>query len=44
MEIILDTSVWIEYFKRKDPWFNEVQTHLNMLNIKIIDPVIGEIL
>jgi predicted nucleic acid-binding protein len=44
MGIILDTSVWIEYFKRNDPWFNEVQSHLNMLNIKIIDPVFGEIL
>jgi len=44
MNIILDTSVWIEYFKRNDPWFNEVQTHLNLLNIKIIDPVIGELL
>jgi len=44
MKIILDTSVWIEYFKRNDPFFDEVQAHLNMLNIKIIDPVIGEIL
>ena len=44
MKIIPDTSVWIEYFKRHDPYFNEVQAHLNMLNIKIIDPVIGEIL
>jgi len=44
MKIILDTSVWIEYFKRSDPYFNQVQAHLNMLNIKIIDPVIGEIL
>ena len=44
MKIILDTSVWIEYFKRNDPYFNEVQAHLNMLNIKILDPVIGEIL
>jgi len=44
MNIILDTSVWIEYFKRNDPYFNQVQTHLNLLNIKIIDPVIGELL
>ena len=44
MNIILDTSVWIEYFKRNDPYFNKVQTHLNLLNIKIIDPVIGELL
>jgi len=44
MEIILDSSIWFEYFKRHDPYFKEVQSLLNMLNIKIIDPVIGEIL
>jgi predicted nucleic acid-binding protein len=44
VKIILDTSVWIEYFKRNDPYFNQVQAHLNLLNIKIIDPVIGELL
>ena len=44
MNIILDTSIWIEYFKRNDPYFNQVQAHLNLLNIKIIDPVIGELL
>ncbi len=44
MNIILDSSVWFEYFKRNDPYFMEVQAQLNMLNIKIIDPVIGEIL
>jgi predicted nucleic acid-binding protein len=44
MNIILDSSVWFEYFKRKDPYFKEVQMHLNTFSIKIIDPVIGEIL
>jgi predicted nucleic acid-binding protein len=44
MDIILDSSVWFEYFKRNDPYFNEVQTYLNVMRIKIIDPVIGEIL
>lgn len=44
MNIILDSSVWFEYFKRNDPYFLEVQAQLNMLNIRIIDPVIGEIL
>ena len=44
MKIILDTSVWIEYFKRNDPYFSQVQAHLNLLNITIIDPVIGELL
>lgn len=43
MDIILDSSVWFEYFKRNDPYFKEVQTYLNILNVKIIDPIIGEI-
>ena len=44
MDILLDSSVWFEYFKRKDPYFKEVQMYLNTLSIKIIDPIIGEIL
>jgi hypothetical protein len=44
MDIIVDSSVWFEYFKRNDPYFKEVQTYLNILSIKIIDPIIGEIL
>ncbi len=44
MDILLDSSVWFEYFKRKDPYFIKVQSFLNTLSIKIIDPVIGELL
>jgi predicted nucleic acid-binding protein len=44
MDIILDSSVWFEYFKRNDPYFKEVQSYLNVMSIKIIDPIIGEIL
>ena len=44
MDIILDSSVWFEYFKRNDPYFKEVQAYLNVLSIRIIDPIIGEIL
>jgi len=44
MAILLDSSIWFEYFKRKEPYFKEVQAYLNTLSIKIIDPVIGEIL
>jgi predicted nucleic acid-binding protein len=44
MAILLDSSIWFEYFKRKEPYFQEVQAYLNTLSIKIIDPVIGEIL
>lgn len=43
MDIIVDSSVWFEYFKGKDPYFKEVQSFLNVLSIKIIDPVVGEI-
>ena len=44
MDIIVDSSVWFEYFKRKDPYFQEVQNNLDALNIKILDPIVGEIL
>jgi hypothetical protein len=44
MDIIADSSVWFEYFKRNDPYFREVQNYLNILSIKIIDPIVGEIL
>jgi len=43
MDIIADSSVWFEYFKGNDPYYKELQTHLNILSIKIIDPIIGEI-
>lgn len=44
MDIIADSSVWFEYFKGNEPYYNEVQTYLNILSIKIIDPIVGEIL
>ena len=44
MDLIVDSSVWFEYFKGNEPYFTDVQKHLNSLSIKIIDPVIGEIL
>ena len=44
MDIIVDSSVWFEYFKGNDPYYKEVQTYLNILSIKIIDPIVGEIL
>ena len=44
MDIIVDSSIWFEYFKGKDPYMTELQTLLNSLTIKIIDPIIGEIL
>jgi len=44
MDIIADSSVWFEYFKGNEPYYKEVQTCLNILSIKIIDPIVGEIL
>jgi predicted nucleic acid-binding protein len=44
MDILVDSSVWFEYFKRNEPYFKEVQANLEILSIKIIDPVLGEIL
>ena len=44
MDILVDSSVWFEYFKRNDPYYKDIQTYLEILGIKIIDPVIGEIL
>ena len=44
MDIIVDSSVWFEYFKRNDPYYQEVQNYLDVLSIKIIDPIISEIL
>jgi predicted nucleic acid-binding protein len=44
MELIVDSSVWFEYFKRNDPYFMEVQKYLDTLSVKILDPIVGEIL
>lgn len=44
MNIVADSSIWFEYFKGNDPYFKELQLYLNNLSIKIIDPIIGEIL
>jgi hypothetical protein len=44
MDLIVDSSVWFEYFKRNDPYYQEVQRYLDTLSVKILDPIIGEIL
>ena len=44
MDIIVDSSVWFEYFKKNDPYYKDVQTFIEIFSVKIIDPVIGEIL
>ena len=44
MDLIVDSSVWFEYFKRNDPYYQEMQRYLDTLSVKILDPIIGEIL
>ena len=44
MEIIVDSSIWFEYFKGNNPYYKELQLYLNILSVKIIDPIISEIL
>jgi predicted nucleic acid-binding protein len=44
MDLIVDSSVWFEYFKRNDPYYQEVQRYLDTLSVKILGPIIGEIL
>jgi hypothetical protein len=44
MTVIIDTSVWFEYFKGNEPYYSKAQQLINTLSIKIIDPIIGEIL
>ena len=43
MDVIVDSSVWFEYFKRNDPYYHDVQINLDASNVKILDPIIGEI-
>lgn len=44
MDLIVDSSVWFEYFKRNDPYYQELQSYLDTLSVKILDPIVGEIL
>lgn len=42
--IILDTSIWIEYFKGNEPYFQEVQGLIDARMIYGIEPIFGELL
>jgi predicted nucleic acid-binding protein len=44
MNVIIDTSVWFEYFKGNEPYFSITQKLLNSFSVRIIDPIVGEIL
>ncbi|MBA7540807.1 hypothetical protein ES705_33110 [subsurface metagenome] len=42
--VILDTSVWIEFFKGNEPYFREVQKLIDTRSVFAIEPVFGELL
>ena len=42
--VILDTSVWIEFFKTKDPFFDEVSVLLERNEIIGLSFIFGELL
>ncbi len=42
--ILIDTSVWIEFFKQKEPFKKNVQSLLEAQIIVAIEPVFAEIL
>jgi len=43
-KIIIDTSIWIEYFKNNSNYVTFIEENLNLENIYIIGPVISELL
>jgi len=42
--VILDTSVWIEYFKGNEPYFKNVQGLINSHSVYTIEPIFSELL
>lgn len=42
--IILDSSVWIEYFKGNEPYYREVQSLIDSQSVCAIEPIFGELL
>lgn len=42
--VLIDTSVWIEYFKGNEPYFKRVQDLINSRSAFAIEPVFGELL
>lgn len=42
--VILDTSVWIEFFKGKEPYFKEVLGLIESRSVIALEPVFGELL
>ena len=42
--VILDTSIWIEYFKGNQSYFQEVQSLIDARSVYAIEPIFGELL
>jgi tRNA(fMet)-specific endonuclease VapC len=43
-KIIVDTSIWIEYFKNNSDYVPFIEENLNLENIYMIGPIISELL
>ena len=43
-KIIIDTSIWIEYFKNNSDYVSFIEENLNLENIYILGPIISELL
>lgn len=43
-KIIIDTSIWIEYFKNNSDYVSFIEENLNLENIYIMGPIISELL
>jgi len=42
--VVIDTSVWIEYFKGNEPYYKGVQELINSRSAYTIEPIFGELL
>ena len=42
--VIADTSIWIEFFRGKEPYFAQVSDLLNKNEILALSPIFGELL
>ena len=42
--VVLDTSVWIEFFKGNEPYYKVVQNLIEARSVSAIEPIFGELL
>ncbi len=42
--VLVDTFVWIEYFKGNEPYYKGVQNLINTRSAYTIEPIFGELL